>query len=68
MKVRYCKMMNCPRLVAYTKEVYGIRVQAADCNQQMEDETPWWADCKSVIPSRCKQLREALQKQKEVQR
>lgn len=65
MKAKFCKFIGCPRLVTATTGK-GAK-PFAQCNQQMPDTTIWWADCSGVSRERCKELRKALKKQREVQ-
>ena len=66
MNVIRCKLRNCPRLVEYTESVMGVDYQRAQCNQQMPDEAVWFADVRSVTRERCKELRNELQKKRNV--
>ena len=65
MKIGYCKLIGCPRLVTATT-AKGCQPYAK-CNQQMPDEAPDWEDCRSVSREKCKELRKALKQRRERQ-
>ena len=65
MKVRYCKLIGCQRLVTATTSK-GCK-PFAQCNQQMPDTAPYWVDCSSVDYDKCRELRKALKERMEVQ-
>lgn len=65
MKAGFCKFIGCPRLVwAATQQGSP---DFAQCNQQMPDTAPYWVNCSSVSREKCKELRQALKKRREVQ-
>ena len=61
-----CITKHCPRLVCFDETVMGVTYHRAQCNQQMPDEAVWFADVRSVTRERCKELREELQKKRNV--
>ena len=65
MKQGYCKLIGCPRLVS--AETGRGQKPFAQCNQHMPDSTIYFEDCSAVSRVRCKELRNALKKQREVQ-
>ena len=66
MGVTRCLLRKCPRLFCYDEKIMGVTYHRAQCNQQMPDEAVWFADVRSVTRERCKELREELQKKRNV--